>query len=191
MIFTMYLASSGDARPNKPRISTVFAAGPRAAAISRKVLLTSNTPTPCPAPSGKTSPATAPKSPCFLYAAVSAPSSFPASSATTRHNSAPPTCNVVSSQAGNARPERNTADTAASSGEQPFRYSATIPVFSSFLLVAAIASQVSASLRMDLLRCSTRIDEQTSLSRTPNPKPQAPNPEPQAPSPKPTLAPCV
>ena len=52
---------------------------------------------------------------------VSSPSSFPASSATICHSARPPTCSVVSSQAGNARPERKTADTAASSVGRDFR----------------------------------------------------------------------
>ena len=73
---------------------------------------------------------------------------FVSSSATTRHNSLPPTCKVVSSQAGKARPERKTEAAAASSVAQVWKYSATAAIFSSFLGVAAIASQVSANLRM-------------------------------------------
>ncbi len=50
--------------------------------------------------------------------------------------------------AGNARPERNTADTAASSTVRDVKYSATIPVFSSFFVVAAISSQAVANRSM-------------------------------------------
>ena len=44
-------------------------------------------------------------------------------------------------------PERKTAAAAASSTATDFRYSATIVVFSSFLVVPTILSQASASLR--------------------------------------------
>src|ERR1700722_20980517 len=70
----------------------------------------------------------------------------------------PPICNVVSSQAANALPERNTADTADPSTVRDFRYSATMAVFCNFLVVAAIASQVCANLSMS----SQRIDERPS-----------------------------
>src|ERR1700719_3824046 len=69
-----------------------------------------------------------------------------------------PICNVVSSHAANALPERNTADTADSSIVRDFRYSATTAVFCSFLVVAAMASQVCANLSMS----SQRIDERPS-----------------------------
>ena len=55
---------------------------------------------------------------------------------------------MVSSHKGNALPERKTAETAASPGVRDFKYSATIAVFSSFLVVPAIRSQASASLCM-------------------------------------------
>ena len=74
-----------------------------------------------------------------------ADSDFPDSSCTIFHSCVPPSCKVVSWYAGNARPERNTAETAASSGVRDLRYSATMRVFSSFLVVAAMASQAGAS----------------------------------------------
>src|SRR6476620_4271850 len=94
------------------------------------------------------SPATAPTSPNFRYSAVSSASLHPDSSETTRHNNRPPTCSVVSSQAGNGLPERTTAETDASSTVREARYSATIPTFKSVLVVAAIDSQASANLRI-------------------------------------------
>jgi hypothetical protein len=45
-------------------------------------------------------------------------------------------------------PDRNTAETDASSTVRDFKYSATIPTFKSFFVVPAIASQVSANLRI-------------------------------------------
>ena len=70
---------------------------------------------------------------------------LPESSATTATRACPPTCSVVSSQAGNGFPERNTAETDASSTVRDVKYSATIPTFTSFLVVPAIASQASAN----------------------------------------------
>ena len=90
----------------------------------------------------------APRSPSWRVCAVQLASLFPESSATIRHNSEPPTCRVVSSQTGNGLPERNTEAMDASSGVRDFRYSATMAVFSSFLVVAAMRSQASASLIM-------------------------------------------
>src|SRR5690349_3416587 len=66
-------------------------------------------------------------------------------------SSAPPTCSVVSSQAGNARPERNTAEMAASFTERERRYSARIRTFSVFLVVPPIASAAVASKCMVVL----------------------------------------
>jgi hypothetical protein len=76
----------------------------------------------------------------------------------TRQSSAPPTCKVASSYAGKGRPERKIAAVAASlSGDdckEDRKYAATSAVFSSFLVVAAIASQVRAkgSIRHSMLR---------------------------------------
>jgi hypothetical protein len=60
-----------------------------------------------------------------------------------RHRIEPPTCNVVSSQAGKGTPEKKTAAAAASSTETDRKNSARIAVFASFLLVAAIRSESS------------------------------------------------
>src|SRR5580765_4348714 len=90
-------------------------------------------------------PATAPTSPSFRYSAVNSASLHPDSSETTRHKNRPPTCSVVSSQAGNGLPERNTAETDASSTVREVRYSATIPTFNRFFVVPAMASQASAN----------------------------------------------
>ena len=56
------------------------------------------------------------------------------------------------SHAGNGLPERNTAETDASSTGREVRYSATMRVFSSFLVVPAINSQASANF---LIPCGT------------------------------------
>jgi hypothetical protein len=45
-------------------------------------------------------------------------------------------------------PDKNTAETDASSTVRDFKYSATIPIFNSLLVVPAIASQVSANFRI-------------------------------------------
>src|SRR5579862_9336252 len=95
-----------------------------------------------------TSSAAAPKSPNFRYAAVNSASLLPDNSPTTRHSDRPPTCSVASSHAGKGLPDRNTAETDASSTGRDLRYAATIRIFSSFLVVAAIASQVSANCLM-------------------------------------------
>ena len=61
------------------------------------------------------------------------------------HSREQPICNVVSSHAGKGRPDRNTADTAASAALQDWKYSAANAIFCSFLVVAPIASQVCAN----------------------------------------------
>ena len=126
MILTMYLASSGVACAKKFAHQCGF--GGWAASCDRGSCGNLQTeavlpvfpgldsadvrPGVCGAVERRTSPATAPRSPSWRYAAVSSASAFPESSATIRHSSDPPTCSVVSSQTGNGLPERKTAETA-------------------------------------------------------------------------------
>ena len=74
------------------------------------------------------------------------------------HSDRPPTCRVVYSQAGNGRPDRNTAEIAASSAFRDRKYSATRAVFCSFLVVAPIASQVVVNRCMNLLPGAVRTE---------------------------------
>src|ERR1700722_1843446 len=79
-------------------------------------------------------------------------SDFPESSPITRQSIAPPTCKVASSYAGKGRPEKKMAAAAASFTDavssNSFRYAETKAVFSSFLVVLAMASAVSAKRRI-------------------------------------------
>ena len=77
----------------------------------------------------------------------------------------PPTCSVASSQTGNGLPEKNTAEMAASSGVYAFRYSATIAIFSSFLVVAAMRLPALANLIIVVLKCGREPHARASVVR--------------------------
>ena len=139
----------------------IFAAGPRVAAIRRKVASTSSTFSPCPSrvrgairrrlrPVAVTS-----------ISSIHPSSSLPDDSATIRNSDRPPTCRVDSFHAGNARPGRNIADTAASSTVRDFKYSAS-PGLQQFLRRPAIASQAADNRSVDCSRlwpiCSSASD---------------------------------
>src|SRR5208282_4322904 len=98
---------------------------------------------------------------------VSSGSDFPDRPLITRQSTAPPTCKVASSYAGKGRPERKMAAGAASLGgivrNNDRKYVATSAVFSSFLVVAAIASQVWA--KCSIAHCIPRLIARIAATR--------------------------
>ena len=112
MIFMMYLASSGVARASRPRTIAVFAAGPRARGNLTKRRLHFQTRQD---PDRHVREELRLRPLLSLRACDKQPSTRLRLSQLARPQSAtsdrPPICSVVSSQAGNGRPERKTADT--------------------------------------------------------------------------------
>src|SRR5215471_21373693 len=117
MILTTYFASHGGTLESSLRVSPALSAGLLKEEISRKRFWVSvgkwGLSSSC-GDEGRTASATAPKSPWLRYDSVSSASDFPDNSATMRHKIEPPTCKVVSSQAGKGLPEKKTAPVAAS-----------------------------------------------------------------------------
>ncbi len=112
MILTMYLASSGCTCDSKSRTSCAFAAGPRAAAIARKLRSHIQ--------DGQIPHLSSRQYSCRHRAEISQlavrrrqlpPRSSPKVLRRSCHSNDPPTCSVVSSHTGNGLPDRKTAAT--------------------------------------------------------------------------------